>query len=521
MSRGPASASDVALIASGTARQAAGGKNAALFVMRSEAAAALVVIAQADGETATLAVIVAPQTDQSKSGFITGPLGYGVAFAALSAGGGRPRGQWRAASVIDALPKGPGMKILHILKSINPAEGGVVEAVTRMCGILTAQGWKYELVTLDKPDESWVKNSALCVHAMGVRSPVYAWLSRKIPWMRYGPTPHLVPWLRDNVDRFDCIIINGLWNFSVLAARITLVGGKNRYIVFTHGMLDPWFREAFPLKIHAKQLSWWLVEGPLTRNAAFVCFITEEERILAKNAFWPYRLSERVVGNGTIPLAIAAEEQQTAFSKAFPRLVGKRFLLFMSRIHPKKGCDILLRAFAETLHLNPGLELVMAGPDEIGWLSELDQLAKKLSIGHRVHWLGMVSGAAKWGAYHACDAFVLPSHSENFGIAIAEAMACGKPILTTDKVNIWREVKASGGGLIEPDTPAGVAKLLEVFYSLSAEERQAMASAARRGYEQYFDLSKIAVKFRELVENELGDECRSVSGSESARTVRL
>ncbi len=143
MSRGPASASDVALIASGTARQAAGGKNAALFVMRSEAAAALAVIAQADGETATLAVIVAPQTDQSKSGFITGPLGYGVAFAALSAGGGRPRGQWRAASVIDALPKGPGMKILHILKSINPAEGGVVEAVTRMCGFLTAIGWKY------------------------------------------------------------------------------------------------------------------------------------------------------------------------------------------------------------------------------------------------------------------------------------------------------------------------------------------------------------------------------------------
>jgi glycosyltransferase involved in cell wall biosynthesis len=392
------------------------------------------------------------------------------------------------------------MKILHILKSMNPAEGGVVEFVTRTSAVLGTFGWTHEFLTLDRPDDSWVKSSPATVHAMGVHGRVSMWLQRRIPLLRYGLTPHLVPWLRDNVDRFDVVVVNGLWNFTALAARIVLPG-RRPYIVFTHGMIDPWFRATYPLKTYIKQFFWWFIEGPLLSHARFVIFLAEEEKLLARNAFWPYRVTETVVGSGTTSPDISLEEQDAAFATAFPDLKQKRFLLFLSRIHQKKGCDLLLRAFAQIAKRDPMVELVMAGPDQVGWTVELKRLAQELSIANRVHWLGMVSGAAKWGAYRACEAFVLPSHSENFGVVVAEAMASGRPVLISDKVNIWREVKASGGGLVESDTVAGAVKLLSEFYSLSSEQKAAMGLAARHGFERYFDLRRTAVTFKEFLEN--------------------
>lgn len=393
------------------------------------------------------------------------------------------------------------------MKSVNPAEGGVVEAITRTSAVLESFGWQHEIVTLDAADDSWVQSSPLLVHATGVRSRLSRWIQQRIPWLRYGLTPHLIPWLRDNVSRFDVVVVNGLWNFTAIAARIVLPG-RQPYVVFTHGMIDPWFRKAYPVKTFVKQIFWWLFEGPLLRHARFVIFLAEEEKLLARNAFWPYRVNETVVGNGTVSPDISVDEQDAAFATAFPELANTRFLLFLSRIHEKKGCDLLLRAFAETAHRDPTLELVMAGPDQMAWTAELKRLAQELNIAEKVHWPGMISGAAKWGAFRACEAFVLPSHSENFGIVVAEAMASGRPVLISDKVNIWREVKASGGGFVESDTVAGVVKLLGDFHSLSAEQRTAMGLAARRGFEEHFDLTKTALAFKELLESNFGTGSR-------------
>src|SRR6185369_13539161 len=130
-----------------------------------------------------------------------------------------------------------------------------------------------------------------------------------------------------------------------------------------------------------------------------------------------------------------------AFFAAFPALKGRQFLLFLGRVHPKKGCDLLIRAFAKSLDkIAPDMDLVMAGPDQVNWVPELKALTKRLGVDNRVHWPGMLTGALKWGAFHSADALVLPSHQENFGIAVAEAMACCTPALISDKVNIWREV---------------------------------------------------------------------------------
>jgi glycosyltransferase involved in cell wall biosynthesis len=130
--------------------------------------------------------------------------------------------------------------------------------------------------------------------------------------------------------------------------------------------------------------------------------------------------------------------------------------------------------------------LVIAGPDQEGLQAKLEAMARDLGIATRVHWPGLIGGDLKWGALRAAEAFVLPSHQENFGIAVAESLAAGRPVLISNEVNIWREIQADGVGLVEPDTLEGTEKLLQGWLALSEAERAAMASrcydAFRRRY---------------------------------------
>jgi glycosyltransferase involved in cell wall biosynthesis len=173
-------------------------------------------------------------------------------------------------------------------------------------------------------------------------------------------------------------------------------------------------------------------------------------------------------------------------------LAGRRFVLFLSRIHPKKGCDLLIRAFAKVASKDPTLDLVMAGPDASGWGKNLTNIAAELGIKDRIHWPGMLKGDLKWGAFRGAEAFILPSHQENFGIVIAEAMACGKPVLTTRRVNTWREVQDCGAGLVENDDLDGIIRLLERFLGLSDEAKQIMGQSARKGFVEKFDIRTMA-----------------------------
>ena len=104
----------------------------------------------------------------------------------------------------------------------------------------------------------------------------------------------------------------------------------------------------------------------------------------------------------------------------------------------------------------------------------------------------MIAGDAKWGAFHGCDAFVLPSHQENFGIVVAEAMACAKPVLISDQVNIWREIAEAQAGLVGPDTVAGTKGSLRRFLALAPAEREAMGRRARAAFEERFEINAAA-----------------------------
>ena len=149
---------------------------------------------------------------------------------------------------------------------------------------------------------------------------------------------------------------------------------------------------------------------------------------------------------------------------------------------------------------HPDVDLVIAGPDQGGLQARLQRQAARLGIARRVFWPGMLQGAVKYGAFRAAEAFVLPSHQENFGIVVAEALACGTPVLLSDQVNIWREILESEVGLVEPDTLEGTHRLLSRWLSSPEAERGAMAGRAELVFQQRFSLHRSAESIHALAE---------------------
>jgi glycosyltransferase involved in cell wall biosynthesis len=363
--------------------------------------------------------------------------------------------------------------------------------VRQLVGAHAEAGDTIELVCLDRPAESFLKDIACPVHALGPCS-----------LGTYGFSPRLWRWLVENVHRFDGIVMNGVWTFPGVAVRFAAHRAHKRYGIFAHGALDPWFNRKYPLK-HLKKWLYWPLQHTVLRDAQAVIFTSVTERDLAKTSFRPSRWNSAVIPIGiNDPEARRSDgaergrdsaEQIEAFYRNLPELRNRRFLLFLARIHEKKGCDLLLDAFAKTADSVPDVDLVMAGPDQAGMRAKLQRMAEKLGVGGRVHWPGLIGGDLKWGALRASDAFVLPSHQENFGVAVVESLAVGRPVLISNQVNIWPEIKADGVGLVEDDTFDGTERLLRRWFELPLAERYAMASRARSSFLKRYALNRTAV----------------------------
>lgn len=366
------------------------------------------------------------------------------------------------------------MRLLHVIPTLNPTYGGPLEAMKTSCRHIARMGIDNEVLTLDPPDSHHLDYTEIPVHGLG---PAYT---------RWAYAPRLRAWLEQNHRRFDAVILHVIWKYPIYVAWSVLRKTATPYYVFIHGSLDPWFKRRYPHKHLIKWLFWpW---GPYRalRDARAVLFTAEQEKELARKTFWPYRCNEIVVTLGTEPPATDTRQQLREFFTEFPELQDKRLLVFLGRIDPKKGCDLLLRAFAEVADGESNLHLLMVGPDAKGMEPRLRRLATSLGIAERVTWAGMRTGNVKWGAFRAADAFVLPSHTENFGIAVVESLACGCPVLISDKINIWREVKSDGGGLVEPDTQEGTNRLLRRWLTMSPMARDEMRAAAVRCFDKRF-----------------------------------
>jgi glycosyltransferase involved in cell wall biosynthesis len=373
------------------------------------------------------------------------------------------------------------------MPSVDPRGGGPIEGVRQRGLRLLQQGHDVQLVTLDDPRATFIVDFPLRVHALGPSRTSY----------RYNR--HLVPWLLRHAGAYDSVVVNGLWQYHAWGTWRAMRRLGRPYYVFTHGMLDPWFKQTYPLKHLKKWLYWPWADYRVLRDAAGVLFTSDEERLLARRSFWLYRANEHVVNYGTGSPPANADTLRTAFLSAHPELRDKRIVLFLGRIHEKKGCDLLVRAFCAVAGTQPDLHLVMVGPDDSGLMPGLMRIAAEAGMSGRISSPGMLRGDAKWGAFYASEVFVLPSHQENFGIAVVEALACHVPVLISDKVNIWREIEADGAGLVAPDTVTGMRQLLQRWLDMSQCARHAFRSRAASSFARRFTVDAMAESLLQVV----------------------
>lgn len=400
------------------------------------------------------------------------------------------------------------LRILRVIHTLRRESGGPAESVRRSTAALLDLGHHVEVVTQDPPGTSPPPGAGFTFHPVGG-----------------GDYATLGAWICLRHAEFDAVLVQGLWQTGATVHR-ALRGTQTPYLVFPHGMLDRTFRRAYPLKHVKKQIYWWFREGRVLRDAAAVCFTCEEECRVARGTFWPYQVRERVVAYGTARPPAEAAAQRARFLAAYPVLAEAPFLLFLSRIHSKKGVKELIAAHAAFTREHPDApRLVIAGP-----CADADEAAAlrrgAREAGHpqadfanpdgrlpdaatcqaaRLVWLPMLDDNLKWGAILAAEAFVLLSHQENFGIAVAEALACGRPVLISDKVNIWREVTAAGAGLARPDTVAGGIELLRAWSALGAPARTEMGRAAQACFEARFEITHAAQDLAAAISEAIGE----------------
>ena len=379
------------------------------------------------------------------------------------------------------------MRLLNVIPSIDPARGGTAEGLRQSVLATGALGHVDEVVCLDAPDAPWLRDFPARVHALG---PVAS---------TYGYHAGLVPWLREHAGAFDAVVVHGVWQYTSLATWRALRRGPVPYFVYFHGMLDPWFKRAYPFKHLKKWLYWPWADYRVARDATAVLFTAREEARLAAQSFWLYRVKPAIVGYGLAGEGPVDDAQVADFHAAFPETRDRHLVLFLARLNPKKGCDLLVEAFGKLARDDARAHLVVAGPDPDGMGDTLRALAAKHGVADRITWTGMLQGRLKWGALRASDVFVLSSHQENFGVAVVEALSVGLPVLVSERVNIWREIVDDGAGFADDDTVHGTTAMLMRWHRLTPAERAAMRQRAIACYRGRFRMEAAAKRLVDTI----------------------
>lgn len=400
------------------------------------------------------------------------------------------------------------MKILHIISGANPRSGGPIQGIRNYeSEIIHYKTTQRYLVCFEDAAEvaQWDFPPSLHMYPLG---------KPKTPWQFNAS---LLPFLEKEIRSFDIFIVNGLWSYHSYAAIKAVLGFRKKYpkekspkiYIMPHGMLDPWFQKdpSRRWKSIRNSIYWYFIEKNVINSADGLLFTCEEELLLARTSFKGYHPKKEFnIGYGIEAPPVKSNSMMAAFQEDCAINAHESYLLFLSRIHPKKGLDLLLQAYEQLLstpeYINQLPILVVAGPGiESDYGKKLvDYMEKHPKVKAKVRLLGHLSGDAKWAAIYGCEAFVLPSHQENFGIAVAEALACYKPVLISNKVNIYREIEDGGGGFINEDSLEGTVVLLKNWMNSSEGIQIQMGEDAFSVYEKHFDVKNAVSKLMSVIE---------------------
>ncbi|HAQ58481.1 MAG TPA: transferase [Opitutae bacterium] len=382
------------------------------------------------------------------------------------------------------------MKILRVIASIDPKNGGPIEGLKRASLAMSDMGVDVEIACVHTPTPFDPQSLPWKVHYLGGHQ-----------LGSYAYAPKMKTWLEANAPHYDAVIIHGMWQYHGFATSRACRKLGVPYFVYTHGMLDPWFNEAYPLKKLKKQLYWRWGEHPVLSNASAVLFTSEEECRLARKSFSPYEVNEKVIGYGTTAPDLD-REALTARIRTQDKPWGARpYFIYLGRIQEKKGLDLLVAAYAALRQTQPTIpDLVIVGPQQ------QPDYAKRIQSEYNqngIYWPEALDGEEKWAALTAAEALTLVSHQENFGLVVAEALAVGTPVLISDKVNIWREIADGNAGFVQPDTHEGAEQLLTSWLNQSQTDKAQMANQAKAVYHEHFEIRKATERLVDYIETKL------------------
>ena len=372
------------------------------------------------------------------------------------------------------------MRVLHVIPSVAERSGGPATAIVPMCRALREAGTEVLLVTTN---EGLTEHDTDCLaDYKGVPARFFpVQLGASFKYSR-----PLAAWLKNNAPNFDVVHVHAVFNHASVAAAGACRNAGVPYVVRPLGTLDPWSMQQKPVR----KSVFWFVSGRkmLERSAAVHYTATAEKQ--ATESF--LRLNHGRV----IPLGVeSSAASSNRLAEWFPRLAGDRYVLFLSRLDPKKGVDVLIESFVSVVR-RPEFgtwRLVIAGDGPREYVARLKE---KAANSHRIIYTGWVEGEQKEALLRHASLFALPSHQENFGFSVLEAMARGVPVMLTPQVNLAPEIEAAEAGWIvaRDQLTAGLAA------ALSDETGRALRGKAAQVFAQRYSWKKTAADLIDLYE---------------------
>lgn len=390
------------------------------------------------------------------------------------------------------------MKIVHAIETLDPAGGGPQSVAVRLAAAQAGLGHEVHIVSHTAPQAM----ERLAASLIGVPSRNDVRLNHPAPQPGRGRL-----WGASSRQRIAMLIrdahfvhLHGVWDPMVWSGAAAARDQSIPYCLCAHGMLDPWSLGQKRLK---KALALWLGYRRMLNSAAFIHALNEDEaRLLA-----PLRLTPPI---DIVPNGIFIEETEPlpakgSFATICPAIAGKPFILFMSRLHFKKGLDYLAAAFKALACRRDDVHLVVAGPDD-GAKEAFDAAIRRDGLRDRVHLVGALYGAPKFAALADAACFCLPSRQEGFSIAILEAMACGVPVVVSRECH-FPEIAAAGAGEIVSLSGSDLAEALLRLLA-DPERRDRMATAARDLVRRKYVWSNIAARTISLYDSYRGADSK-------------
>jgi glycosyltransferase involved in cell wall biosynthesis len=380
------------------------------------------------------------------------------------------------------------MKILHVIPSVSERSGGPGHAIIPMCRSLQLLGAEVLVATTDAGmNESITRH--IPANYKGIPTIFFP-----LQWGEsFKYSRPLSSWLEGNVDAFDLVHIHAVFNHASLAAARACRRHKVPYIVRPLGTLDPWSMKQKSLR---KLLFWQFAARQMLRGAAAVHYTAPAEQAATEQSL---RLNHGQV----VPLGIEPERDNgvvpmTDFAREFPPLRTSPYVLVLSRLHRKKGLDVFVDAF---LALTRRAEfrqwrLVLAGEGPTDYVNLLKQKVSNQPGDPRVIFPGWLDGERKKSILRQASLLALPSHHENFGLCVLEAMAFGVPVFVSPQVNLAAEVEAADAGWIAPVAAGAIESTLAE--ALACEGELKRRGKAGRDLSQKFSWASVALRLNEM-----------------------